>query len=123
VTERAGIKSDNGPVAAGCLTTTMTAGWICSSSIRALDSRLDATAVSATAICVSTAILSISRGCPTTLYRNRRDGTFEDVTAQAGIASHIGRGMSVAFADYDNDGFTDVFVTNDNLPTSCSQST
>ncbi len=55
-------------------------------------------------------------GLPNTLYRNRRDGTFEDVTAKAGIASHIGRGMSVAFADYDNDGFTDVFVTNDNLP-------
>jgi len=55
-------------------------------------------------------------GLPNTLYRNRRDGTFEDVTAKAGIAGHIGRGMSVAFADYDNDGFTDVFVTNDNLP-------
>jgi enediyne biosynthesis protein E4 len=55
-------------------------------------------------------------GLPNTLYRNRRDGTFEDVTAQAGLAEHIGRGMSVAFADYDNDGFTDVFVTNDNLP-------
>ncbi len=55
-------------------------------------------------------------GLSNTLYRNRRDGTFEDVTAQAGIAGHIGRGMSVAFADYDNDGFTDVFVTNDNLP-------
>ncbi len=55
-------------------------------------------------------------GVSNTLYRNRGDGTFEDVTARAGIAPHIGRGMSVAFADYDNDGFTDVFVTNDNLP-------
>src|SRR5213596_1462375 len=55
-------------------------------------------------------------GLPNTLYRNRRDGTFEDVTDKAGIAGHIGRGMSVAFADYDNDGFTDIFVTNDNLP-------
>ena len=55
-------------------------------------------------------------GLPNTLYRNRRDGTFEDVTAQAGVASHIGRGMSVAFADYDDDGYTDIFVTNDNLP-------
>src|SRR5437773_2509202 len=55
-------------------------------------------------------------GLPNTLYRNRRDGTFEDVTDKAGIAGHIGRGMSVAFADYDNDGFMDVFVTNDNLP-------
>ena len=55
-------------------------------------------------------------GLPNTLYRNRRDGTFEDVSKEAGILEHIGRGMSVAFADYDNDGFTDGFVTNDNLP-------
>jgi hypothetical protein len=53
-------------------------------------------------------------GLPNTLYRNRRDGTFEDVSVKSGIARHIGRGMSVAFADYDNDGFMDVFVTNDN---------
>jgi len=55
-------------------------------------------------------------GLSNTLYRNRRDGTFEDVTAKAGIGAHIGRGMSVAFADYDNDGLMDVFVTNDNMP-------
>ena len=55
-------------------------------------------------------------GLPNTLYRNRRDGTFEDVSKEAGIYDHVGRGMSVAFADYNNDGFTDVFVTNDNLP-------
>src|SRR5436309_7011892 len=55
-------------------------------------------------------------GLSNTLYRNRRDGTFEDVTEKAGIARHIGRGMSVAFADYDDDGFMDAFVTNDNLP-------
>jgi hypothetical protein len=55
-------------------------------------------------------------GLSNTLYRNRRDGTFEDVTAKAGIGAHIGRGMSVAFADYDNDGLTDIFVTNDNMP-------
>jgi hypothetical protein len=55
-------------------------------------------------------------GLPNTLYRNRRDGTFEDVTVKAGIAAHIGRGMSVAFADYDQDGLMDVFVTNDNMP-------
>ena len=55
-------------------------------------------------------------GLSNTLYRNRRDGTFEDVTTRAGLARHIGRGMSVAFADYDDDGFMDAFVTNDNLP-------
>jgi hypothetical protein len=53
---------------------------------------------------------------PNTLYRNRGDGTFEDVTNKSGIGRHSGRGMSVAFADYDRDGFQDIFVTNDNLP-------
>jgi enediyne biosynthesis protein E4 len=52
-------------------------------------------------------------GLPNALYRNRRDGTFEDVSAASGIARHVGKGMSVAFADADADGFTDVFVTND----------
>jgi hypothetical protein len=55
-------------------------------------------------------------GLASTLYRNRGDGTFEDVSARAGIAQTAGRGMSLAFADYDNDGFPDVFVTNDNMP-------
>ncbi|HTP32241.1 MAG TPA: CRTAC1 family protein [Candidatus Acidoferrales bacterium] len=55
-------------------------------------------------------------GLASTLYRNRGDGTFEDVTARAGIDRYPGRGMSVAFADYDQDGLPDVFVTNDNMP-------
>ncbi|MDA2938573.1 CRTAC1 family protein [Acidobacteria bacterium AH-259-A15] len=56
------------------------------------------------------------QGLPNTLYRNRGDGTFEDVSEQAGVLQHVGRGMSFAFADYDQDGFVDAFVTNDNLP-------
>jgi hypothetical protein len=55
-------------------------------------------------------------GLPNALYRNRHDGTFEDVTARSGIGKHVGKGMSVAFADYDGDGFMDVFVTNDAIP-------
>ena len=55
-------------------------------------------------------------GLASTLYRNRGDGTFEDVSERAGIAKFAGRGMSVAFADYDQDGWPDVFVTNDNMP-------
>jgi enediyne biosynthesis protein E4 len=54
---------------------------------------------------------------PTTnlLYRNRGDGTFEDVSVKSGIASKKGRALGVAFADYDDDGFTDVFVANDGM--------
>ena len=55
-------------------------------------------------------------GLANTLYHNRGDGTFEDVSEKSGIASQIGKGMSVAFADYDGDGLTDAYVTNDKLP-------
>ncbi len=44
------------------------------------------------------------------LYRNNRDGTFTDVTEQAGVASG-GYGMGVAVGDYDGDGFPDLYVT------------
>jgi hypothetical protein len=54
-------------------------------------------------------------GLASTLYRNRGDGTFENVTTRAGLAQFRGRGMSVVFADYDQDGFPDAFVTNDNM--------
>ncbi len=54
-------------------------------------------------------------GLPNTLYRNRGDGTFEDVSMKAGIGQHVGKGMSLAIADYDQDGFPDVFVTNDKI--------
>jgi len=51
-----------------------------------------------------------------TLYRNNGDGTFTDVSKETGISSHMGKGMSVSFADYDGDGFLDAFVANDTTP-------
>jgi hypothetical protein len=51
-----------------------------------------------------------------TLYRNNGDGTFTDVSSETGIAGHIGKGMSVSFADYDGDGYLDAFVANDTTP-------
>ena len=53
---------------------------------------------------------------PNTLYRNNGDGTFTDVSVQTGIAAHLGRNMGAAIADYDGDGYTDIFVANDDMP-------
>ena len=44
------------------------------------------------------------------LYKNNRDGTFTDVTEKAGVAAKT-FGMGAAAGDYDNDGYTDLFVT------------
>ena len=44
------------------------------------------------------------------LYRNKGDGTFEDVTVRAGLAAS-GRGQGACVGDYDNDGYDDLFVT------------
>ncbi|MBI5281861.1 MAG: CRTAC1 family protein [Candidatus Solibacter usitatus] len=56
------------------------------------------------------------QGLPNRLFHNLGGGKFEEVTRQAGLATHAGRGMGIAVADYDGDAFTDVFVTNDNEP-------
>ncbi len=53
---------------------------------------------------------------PDTLYRNNGDGTFTDVSVEVGLNQHRGKGMGVVIADYDGDGFMDVFVANDNHP-------
>ncbi len=54
-------------------------------------------------------------GSPNQLFHNNGNGTFTDVSQSSGIAHHIGKGMGVAFADFDGDGFTDVFVANDSI--------
>ena len=54
-------------------------------------------------------------GVTNILYHNNGDGTFTDVSAKAGIANPNGKGLGVSFADYDGDGFTDIFVANDSV--------
>src|ERR1700731_4095304 len=49
------------------------------------------------------------------LYHNRGDGTFEDVSERSGIAAKKGHGLGVAFADYNGDGLTDIYVANDGM--------
>ncbi len=56
------------------------------------------------------------QGLPNILYRNNGNGTFTDVSTESHIADYVGKGMGVAFADYNNDGHTDIFVSNDTFP-------
>ncbi|MBL8214791.1 MAG: CRTAC1 family protein [Bryobacterales bacterium] len=55
------------------------------------------------------------RPLPNQLFRNNGDGTFTDVTEPSGIGAHLGKGMSASFADFDQDGFTDIYVANDSM--------
>lgn len=47
------------------------------------------------------------------LYRNVGGGRFEDVTDRAGFGKALGKGMGIGVADFDGDGWTDVFIAND----------
>ncbi len=58
-------------------------------------------------------------GTPNILYRNNGDGTFTDVSQRSHISQYVGKGMGVSFADYDGDGFTDIFVSNDTFRIFC----
>ena len=50
------------------------------------------------------------------VYRNRGDGTFEDITAKAGWGKAPGKGLGIAIGDYDRDGWIDIAVANDSAP-------
>ena len=53
------------------------------------------------------------RAQPSRLYHNNRDGTLTDVTAAAGMAGEFGPALGVATADFNNDGWIDIYVAND----------
>ena len=55
------------------------------------------------------------KGAGNLLFHQRADGTFEDVSKSAGVADPSGKSLGVAFSDFDNDGWTDVFVANDSV--------
>ena len=55
-------------------------------------------------------------GEPDRLYRNRGDGTFVDVTKQAGVTEPGHYGFAVLFTDLDDDGWADIYVANDSTP-------
>jgi hypothetical protein len=56
------------------------------------------------------------KGESSTLFHNKGDGTFENVTKRAGLHDPGSKSLGVAMLDYDNDGWMDLFVTNDTEP-------
>jgi hypothetical protein len=58
----------------------------------------------------------VYRGQPPTLYHNNGDGTFSDVSKRSGVGIRPGNGLGVVTFDYDNDGWQDIFITNDQMP-------
>ena len=50
------------------------------------------------------------------LFRNRGDGTFQDVSRESGIADHPGKSFGAVATDVNNDGLMDLFVANDTMP-------
>ena len=50
---------------------------------------------------------------PSRLYHNLGHGRFEDVTDRSGIGGALGKGMGISIADFNGDGWTDVFISND----------
>jgi hypothetical protein len=121
VTERAGV---NGTIPGFGKAWSVTAGWFDYNN----DGLLDLFVVNYLDYAIETATLchiqtfptycspNLFKGVPNILYRNNGDGTFTDVSHQSHLSQYAGKGMGVAFADYDGDGFIDIFVSNDTFP-------
>jgi len=56
------------------------------------------------------------KGLPNSLFHNNGDGTFTDVSVKSGIRKVVGKGMGIGLADFDDDGYLDLFVANDTEP-------
>ena len=58
------------------------------------------------------------RSVPPRLYHNLGHGKFEDVTEKSGLGASPGKGMGISIADFNNDGWPDIFIANDTEPNS-----
>jgi hypothetical protein len=58
----------------------------------------------------------VFRAQPSRLFRNNRNGTFTDITAAAGMSAAFGAALGVAAADFNGDGWIDLYVANDGTP-------
>jgi enediyne biosynthesis protein E4 len=59
---------------------------------------------------------SAYRARPSHLFRNNRNGTFTDITAAAGMATEFGPALGISTADFNRDGWIDIYVANDGAP-------
>ena len=55
------------------------------------------------------------QGMPNKLFRNEGKGRFVDVSKEVGLTEHLGKGLGVGVADFDGDGWPDVYVANDGV--------
>ncbi len=76
------------------------------------DGNLDIYLVNSGSSCENVALPRVNIDEMNALYRNNGDGTFTDVTKQAGFQKNLGFGMGCISADYDNDGDADLYLTN-----------
>jgi enediyne biosynthesis protein E4 len=121
VTEKAGV---SGIIPGHGKPWSVAAGWIDYNNdglldlfvVNYLDYSISAAHICETATVVDYCSPNEYRGTPNILYQNNGDGTFTDVSTRSRISHYVGKGMGVAFADYDGDGFTDIFVSNDTFP-------
>lgn len=56
------------------------------------------------------------KGVADALYHNNGDGTFTDVTHEAGLDNPSGKGLGIVWGDYNNDSYPDIFIASDTTP-------
>ena len=124
VTKEAGLLTSRraGAPAAPCSITTGTASWICSSPTTWISTSRSCHSRARTGACnwKGVPVNCGPRGLPYghhLLYHNNGDGTFTDVTKAAGIGKSKGSyGLTAVAADFDNDGWPDIYVACDSTP-------
>ena len=128
VAEAAGVALETGPPVPPSAITTETAGWICLSrdtftGTWTIFRPTPSSAPNAISFCQfrGASVMCGPRGLkgePDHLFHNNGDGTFTDVSKQAGVADegHSRYGFTSVFVDVDNDGKVDLLVANDSTP-------
>ncbi len=117
VTKKAGLGGRTGfsTSALGSITTA-TGCSTCSSAITCSGRPSTTSSAASTARRKSYCTPEAYHGSTCWLFRNRGNGTFEDVTAKSGIFDTTSKSLGVAMLDYDHDGWPDLFVANDTQP-------